>query len=323
MAPPDAEDAGDASECSSSECSFHSFDASDPSASNEEDDDSTASRPDAVDARTPEPPRPDAPRGAAADSDASTTSGSDADASTSDAESDSDDEPMLSYARVGASVPSALESADDATCAAFAANGKLALGLRSGLVLVVDGASGETTHRTRAHPGRRVEDVSMDATGAFVASCADDGVVVVHALVSNGGGEGEEGDASTTAILRIVCEHSIKTVAIDPLFASKRARRVVYGGVTGELALNGRAPGAGETRASSTLHAGEGVVRLTRWAGDLIAWANDLGVKLYDVQRRQRVAFIDKPRGTPKPEEARSISRWFPYDRVGVVNADP
>ena len=76
---------------------------------------------------------------------------------------------MLSYARVGASVPSALESADDATCAAFAANGKLALGLRSGLVLVVDGASGETTHRTRAHPGRRVEDVSMDATGAFVA----------------------------------------------------------------------------------------------------------------------------------------------------------
>ena len=150
MAPPDAEDAGDASECSSSECSFHSFDASDPSASNEEDDDSTASRPDAVDARTPEPLRPDAPRGAAADSDASTTSGSDADASTSDAESDSDDEPMLSYARVGASVPSALESADDATCAAFAANGKLALGLRSGLVLVVDGASGETTHRTRA-----------------------------------------------------------------------------------------------------------------------------------------------------------------------------
>ena len=40
-------------------------------------------------------------------------------------------------------------------------------------------ASGETTHRTRAHPGRRVEDVSMDATGAFVASCADDGSVKI------------------------------------------------------------------------------------------------------------------------------------------------
>jgi hypothetical protein len=34
------------------------------------------------------------------------------------------------------------------------------------------------------------------------------------------------------------------------------------------------------------------------------------------------IAAMD-PRRLWKRKEARSISHWFPYDRVGVVNADP
>lgn len=50
------------------------------------------------------------------------------------------------------------------------------------------------------------------------------------------------------------------------------------------------------------LHSGEGPVRCVRWCGALIAWANDVGVKLYDSGAHTRIAFVDRPAGSPPPD---------------------
>lgn len=44
------------------------------------------------------------------------------------------------------------------------------------------------------------------------------------------------------------------------------------------------------------LHSGEGPVQEIKWAGTLIAWANDLGVKVHDTTVHQRIAYIERPR---------------------------
>jgi len=50
------------------------------------------------------------------------------------------------------------------------------------------------------------------------------------------------------------------------------------------------------------LHSGEGSIHAVKWRASLVAWANDAGVKVYDTANDQRVTFIEKPRGSPRPE---------------------
>lgn len=50
------------------------------------------------------------------------------------------------------------------------------------------------------------------------------------------------------------------------------------------------------------LHSGEGPIHAVKWRTSLIAWANDAGVKVYDMANDQRITFIERPRGSPRPE---------------------
>lgn len=50
------------------------------------------------------------------------------------------------------------------------------------------------------------------------------------------------------------------------------------------------------------LHDGEGPIHSVKWRTSLIAWANDAGVKIYDMANNGRIAFIERPRGSPRPE---------------------
>ena len=93
--------------------------------------------------------------------------------------------------------------------------------------------------------------------------------------------------------------HPSQSVALDPGFAGKKSRQFACGGVAAQLVLNSK--GWMGSR-DHVLHAGEGTVRCVRWCGALIAWANDLGVKLYDSGAHTRIAYIDRPQGSPRPE---------------------
>lgn len=50
------------------------------------------------------------------------------------------------------------------------------------------------------------------------------------------------------------------------------------------------------------LHDGEGPIHAVKWRNSLIAWANDAGVKVYDMANNSRITFIERPRGSPRPE---------------------
>ena len=52
----------------------------------------------------------------------------------------------------------------------------------------------------------------------------------------------------------------------------------------------------------TVLHGGEGPVTSIQWRGQLIAWANDNGVKIYDTQLNQRITYIERPKGSPRPD---------------------
>ena len=58
------------------------------------------------------------------------------------------------------------------------------------------------------------------------------------------------------------------------------------------------------------LHSGEGTVHSVRWSGNLIAWANDLGVKIYDAAAHARLTFIDRPKGSPRADAFRPHLVW-------------
>ena len=91
----------------------------------------------------------------------------------------------------------------------------------------------------------------------------------------------------------------MQSLSLDPGYAAKKSRQLACGGLAGQLVLNSK--GWMGVR-DHVLHSGEGPVRCVRWCGALIAWANDIGVKLYDSGAHTRIAFVDRPVGSPPPD---------------------
>jgi WD40 repeat protein len=201
-----------------------------------------------------------------------------------------EEEPLLRYQRLGADVTEILRD-DHATC--LACHPKfLALGTRAGVVAVLD-LNGNEIRRFSPHSAA-VNDLCIDRSGEFVGSCSEDGTVAVSSLY--------DGEASTHWYHRPVC-----AIALDPEYPTRRV--FATGGLTGQLVLNAKGWFGAK---DSTLHAGEGPVRAIDIApnGSLIAWANDLGVKVYDAQYNKRVSFVDRPSGSPAAEAFRCHLRW-------------
>ena len=201
-----------------------------------------------------------------------------------------EEEPLLRYQRLGADVTEILRD-DHATC--LACHPKfLALGTRKGIVAVLD-LNGNEIRRFSPHSAA-VNDLCIDRSGEFVGSCSQDGTVAVSSLY--------DGEASTHWYHRPVC-----AIALDPEYPTRRV--FATGGLTGQLVLNAKGWFGAK---DSTLHAGEGPVRAIDIApnGSLIAWANDLGVKVYDAQHNKRVSYVDRPPGSPAAEAFRCHLRW-------------
>jgi len=200
-----------------------------------------------------------------------------------------EDEPLFRYHRLGASVTGILKD-DSATCLAVHLK-FLALGTKSGTVHVLD-LNGNQIRRFSPHSAM-VNDVCIDRNGDFIGSCSQDGTVAISSLY--------DGAASTTHwYQRPVC-----AIALDPEYATRRV--FASGGLASQLVLNAKGWfGAKE----SILHAGEGPVRAIAANSVMIAWANDLGIKVYDAQRNKRVSYVDRPTGSPPAEAFRPYLRW-------------
>jgi len=203
-----------------------------------------------------------------------------------------EDEPRLKYQRFGAgsSIPGILKS-DSSSCLCVSPK-ILALGTHAGQVHLLD-LNGNEVKRFHAH-GATVNELCFDNRGEYVGSCSDDGTVVVTGLYTDEQSKYDYG-------------RPIKTVALDPDYAVKKSRQFVSGGMAGNLVLNSK--GWLGSR-DHVLHSGEGTIHAVKWCGSLIAWANDAGVKMYDCTENQRITYIGRPKGSPRPDLFKAHLHW-------------
>lgn len=197
-------------------------------------------------------------------------------------EEEEEDEPRLKYQRMGGSVP-ALLSGDGASCIAVAER-MIALGTRAGAVHILDFLGNQVKEFT-AHTAT-VNDLCFDTEGEYIGSCSDDGSVVINSLF-------------TDEKLKFDYHRPMKAIALDPDYARNSSRRYVAGGLAGHLYFNVK---KWIGYRDQVLHSGEGPIHAVKWRTSLVAWANDVGVKVYDTSSDQRITFIERPRGSPHPE---------------------
>ncbi|KAL2507031.1 Vacuolar protein sorting-associated protein 41-like protein [Forsythia ovata] len=183
---------------------------------------------------------------------------------------------------MGGSVPTLLQS-DAASCIAVAER-MIALGTHSGSVHILDFIGNQVKEFT-AHTAA-VNYISFDIEGEYIGSCSDDGSVVINSLF-------------TEEKMKFEYHRPMKAIALDPDYARKSSRRFVTGGLAGHLYFNVK---KWIGNRDQVLHSGEGPIHVVKWRNCLIAWANDAGVKVYDAANDQRITFIERPRGSPRPE---------------------
>ncbi|XP_078448521.1 vacuolar protein sorting 41 [Wolffia australiana] len=203
---------------------------------------------------------------------------------------ESDEEPRLKYQRMEGNVPSLL-SADAASSIAVSER-MIALGTRGGVVHILD-FQGNQIKEFRSHSAT-VNDLCFDSDGEFIGSCSDDGLIVINSLF-------------TDESFKFVYHRPMKALALDPSCSRKSFRRFVTGGLAGHLILCAK---TWLGYRDKILHYGEGPIHAVKWRTTLIAWANDTGVKIYDMGNDQRIAFIEKPRGNPLVDMSLPLLIW-------------
>ena len=212
--------------------------------------------------------------------------GEDGSSDDEDEEEEAMEEPRIRYDRIRQDVSEILHS-DAASC--LAAHEKfLALGTHWGVVHILDHQGNRIREREFPAHSTTINALSIDEHGDYVASCSDDGQVVINGLYST--------DHNTKS----GHDFPVRSVALDPLFGRRRDRRYVIGG-SDQLVLHER--GLFGLRGKTTLlHAGEGPVRTIKWQGSFIAWANDVGVKVYDCASQTRISYVPREEKDLRPE---------------------
>ncbi|KAK7454562.1 Vacuolar protein sorting-associated protein 41 [Stygiomarasmius scandens] len=215
---------------------------------------------------------------------------------------DEDEEPALKYERIGGLIPDLLKK-DSASALAIASK-FIVLGTHAGVVHLLD-ISGNLIKSYKRHMAS-VSDIFVDETSEFIATSSIDGQVSIISL-------------STKEHYNFDLRRPMLTVCLEPSFSKHSTRSFVCGGLAGSLLLYEKS-WFGHT--SSTLHLNEGPIYVARWQGRLIAWANDLGVKIYDTVSKSRITFIDRPPGSPRADLFRCTLRWQDDNTLLIAWAD-
>ncbi|PSS08839.1 hypothetical protein PHLCEN_2v3454 [Hermanssonia centrifuga] len=223
--------------------------------------------------------------------------------SDEDDEDEDDEEPVLKYERLGGDVHDKLLKKDSASALTYS-NQLLALGTHAGIVHVLD-LAGEVVKSVKPHSASII-DICMDETADFIGTASIDGQVVIYSL-------------STPEVYSFDKKRPMRTLALEPQFAKRSTRAFVCGGMSGNLVMHEKGwLGHKET----VLHRDEGPIWQVRWRGRLIAWANDLGVKIYDTVSQMRLVFIDRPAESPRADLFKCTLYWQDDSTLLIAWAD-
>lgn len=70
------------------------------------------------------------------------------------------------------------------------------------------------------------------------------------------------------------------------------------------------------------IHSNDGPIWAIQWHGNLIAWANDSGVKIYDTQSQERIMSIARPPNSPRADLFKCTLRWQDDTTLLIAWAD-
>ncbi|KAF0694275.1 Aste57867_14845 [Aphanomyces stellatus] len=101
--------------------------------------------------------------------------------------------------------------------------------------------------------------------------------------------------------------NAVFSAQLEDGYSSKRERSFACGGISGQLILNKK---GWIIDKENTIHEGDSPVHCIRYHEQLIAWANDWGVKVYDTSTDSRVTYIERPQNCPPFELCRAHLVW-------------
>uniref|UniRef100_A0A4W3J8U8 Vacuolar protein sorting-associated protein 41 homolog n=1 Tax=Callorhinchus milii TaxID=7868 RepID=A0A4W3J8U8_CALMI len=159
----------------------------------------------------------------------------------------------------------------------------LALGTHQGKVYLLDIQGNKTQQFDISSV--KVNQISLDESGEHVGICTEDGKVQVFGLYTREGFH-ENFDCP------------IKIVALNPQFGRSSSKQFITGG--NKLQLYER--NWLSRWKTSTLHEGEGSITNVKWRGNLIAWSNSVGVKIYDTSSKQRITTVARDNTSLRPD---------------------
>ncbi|KIY98587.1 Vacuolar protein sorting-associated protein 41-like protein [Monoraphidium neglectum] len=248
-------------------------------------------------------------------------------------------EPQLKYERLGCDVKDVLQGTD-ATCLALSEK-VLALGTAAGSIHILD-YSGNEVKRFTHHSGP-VRHLSFDGEAEYIASCCGENYVTVANLYTD--------EAS-----KFTFKRPITVVTLDPRYGSRKTREMVTGDAPAapagppqgcprarphqRCALH--APPASSRggpcglgwlgRSDHVLHQGEGAIQAVAWQGTTLAWANEVGVKVYSSSNHQLLGNLGRPKNGRfadclacrlylAPDEGAVYAAWADAVRVARIVA--
>lgn len=184
-------------------------------------------------------------------------------------------EPKLKYIRLANDVQMILLK-DVASC--IAVHPKfICLGSHYGVIHLLDHQGNSIRCKELKKHSVAVNQISIDSNGDFLATCSDDGKVYIHGLYTNDNNH------------CINVGRLVKTVALDPnYYKSGSGRRFITGDdklTLYEKTFIGR-------HKTTILCESEGLVRSLCWGENFVAWASNIGVRVYDINARCSLGLI-------------------------------
>ncbi|CCI48681.1 unnamed protein product [Albugo candida] len=216
-------------------------------------------------------------------------------------------EPILKYERLGGYLPTLLKE-DAISCLAVHIN-YICVGTYNGNVILLhlDGTFIQRLH----HHSKKVNDLHIDETGQHIASCSDDGTVAIYTLFSSFSTASSQSSSKSSNIGEINIYNyynAIYCVRFQEKYSFRRERIFACGGLTGQFSINRK---GWILDKELTIHEGEGPIQCIQWKHNLVAWANDWGVKVYNVDQEQPITFVERPQLCPPLELSRCQLIWL------------
>ncbi|KAI8449067.1 hypothetical protein BY996DRAFT_215550 [Phakopsora pachyrhizi] len=219
-------------------------------------------------------------------------------------EEDEEEEPLFKYQRLDGQIDRVFQKED---ASAIATSTKiLAIGTHSGM-LYIHTNQGNFMNRFRPHSAT-IHDVKIDSSDQFVCTASMDGKVSILPISGNGD------------VYILDLRRPMRSIALEPLyFKHLNKRQFVTGGLAGNLTLHEKGwLGNIET----VLHSGEGPVWTIEWKSHHIAWANDTGIRILDINTHQKVAHILRGLDEPRADLYPCHFYWENPDKLLVGWAD-